>query len=65
MKKGKLNLDKKAIAKLSQENLENLQGGGSFTCPSAVCCTHVSVSFDSDASESDSSVADPGVSCGV
>ena len=31
MKKGKLNLDKKSIAKLSEENLENVQGGAPFT----------------------------------
>jgi ABC-type uncharacterized transport system ATPase component len=45
MKKGKLNLDKKSIAKLSEENLDNIIGG--VTAPTVMsCCTNVTINDD-------------------
>jgi hypothetical protein len=44
MKKGKLNLDKKSIAKLSEENLENVQGGEAQFLSLWKCnCTNITV----------------------
>lgn len=60
MKKRKLNLNKKAITKLTQENLEKLQGGGTFACGSIACCTRLTHQPDND-----TNAPQPQISCGV
>ena len=64
MKKGKLNLDKKSVAKLTEENLDNVQGGGTFLC-SFTCCTNVTINDTTEApaptEPTTQSLADPGI----
>ncbi|WP_343564149.1 class I lanthipeptide [Sphingobacterium sp.] len=69
MKKRKLNLDKRAIARLSNESLENIQGGAEGWTSSCICsvancnnnCTNVNTTTKK--TEEDATAALAAASC--
>ena len=61
MKKKKLNLDKKAIAKLSNESLDNIQGGG--LTKSCICSIGCNCTTGNTTEAPDEDGASGGLSC--